>query len=442
MRFAPCCSDRRRPGITAPTLAISLIAIFGVMAVAIDGGLMLADRHRVEAAADAAALAAAIDLFQNWQTNKGVDANGTAAASAQATAKDNGFADGVNSVSVTVNIPPQSGAYQAQPGYAEVIITMQEQRFFSNVLGSGTIQLAGRAVARGTMAGKNNGIIILDPKSSNALTTTNTANITVTNGNIIVDSSDAKGATISNSGNISAVEMDFTGNPGYFSSGTGQFIGKILSNQAPTPDPLANLPPPPQMAPNFSNINISALPKIGSGVPGWPSPGDPNGWTLPAGTYNNGLHISDNISSHTYTLQSGMFCFKGGGLSLSGNAAIKSAPDGVLLYFNSGGALNISAGGPVTLSPLQYGPYANITIYQDRSNTSQDSITGQSTGSLNITGTVYTPAAQFTLTGAGANYAIGSQYIVYDLVVTGSGTFNVVYNGPQIPPDRDLYLVE
>ena len=113
----------------------------------------------------------------------------------------------------------------------------------------------------------------------------------------------------------------------------------------------------------------------------------------------------------------------------------------MLIYFSNGG-LNITAGGSVTLSPLQSGTYAGITIYEDRSDTSQDSITGQSTGSLNISGTVYTPAAKFTLTGSGGNYAIGSQYIVYQLVVTGSGSFNVLYNGPNTAPNRNLYLVE
>src|SRR5262249_33795193 len=164
--------------------------------------------------------------------------------------------------------------------------------------------------------------IVLDPKSSNSLTTTNSANITVTNGNIIVDSNDSKGGTISNTGNITANELDFTGTPGYYSSGNGQFFGKILSNQAPTPDPLANLPPPPQPLLTYNNVNISNLPTPGKGIPGWPTPGNPNGWTFPAGTYNNGIIISDNNASHTYTLQSGTFYFKGGGLSLTANAAI------------------------------------------------------------------------------------------------------------------------
>ena len=434
---------RRRVGIVAPTVALLMTVIVGVVAIAIDGGLLMMDRREVRSAADAAALAAAIDLYQNYDQNKGKDPSGTAATSAKDTAQDNGYVDGVNGVTVKVNIPPQSGTYVAQDGYAEVIITMQQQRFFSAIWGSAKIPVSGRAVAQGTKTPKANGIIVLDPAGSNDLTTTNTANIIVQHANIVVDSSDSKGGSISNSGNIQAVELDFSGNPGYNTSGSGQFIAtsnNILSKQTPTPDPLASLPPPAQPVQVGNNVNISGIPPGGS-VPGWATPGDPNGWTLPAGTYQNGINISDNNSAHTYTLQSGIFYFKGNGLSLTGNANIKSDPNGVMLYFHDGG-LSITAGGAVNLSPLQSGPYANVTIYEDRSNTSQDSITGQSTGSLNISGTVYTPAAKFTLTGSGGNYAIGSQYIVFQLVVTGSGSFNVLYNGPNSAPNRNLYLVE
>jgi hypothetical protein len=266
---------------------------------------------------------------------------------------------------------------------------------------------------------------------------------------MIVDSSDPKGGTISSIGNIKADNFYFSGSPGYATSSTGQFIatnGQIYSNQTPTPDPLANLPPPPQPSLSFNNVNISGLPTKtiaqGGSVPGWPDPNNANGWILPAATYQNGIHISDNNSAHTYTFESGLFYFTGGGLSLSGNAAINCHSGGVCLFFNSGGGLSITAGGPVTLSPLQSGTYANITVYESRSNTSQNSITGQTGGSLNLTGTFYTAAAKMTITGSGSNYTIGSQYIVYQLNVTGSGNFTVDYSGLAVPPNRNLYLVE
>jgi Flp pilus assembly protein TadG len=436
----------RRPGIVAPFVALLLVALLGVTAIAIDGGMLLVDKRRAQGAADAAALAGAVDLFQNFATNQGKDTSGTAATSARDTATDNGFTNGVNGTTVTVNIPPKSGIVQGVDGYVEVLITMQQQRYFSGIFGSGTLPVNVRSVARGSKAPKNNGIIILDPKDPNSLTTTASGNVVVQGGNVIVDSSNATGGTISSTGNIEAENLYFTGTPGYGTSNSGKFIatnGSIYSNQPPTPDPLASLPAPAQPLPLFTNINISGLPKVGGTIPGWPDPNNlTNGWILPAGTYNNGIHISDNNSAHTYTLQSGLFYFTGGGLTLSANATINCEAGGVCLYFHSGGGLSLTAGGSVTLSPLQSGTYANITIYEDRSNTSQDSITGQSTGSLNVSGTVYTPAAVFTLTGSGGNYAVGSQYIVYQLKVTGSGSFNVDYRALAAPPNRDLYLIE
>jgi hypothetical protein len=440
----PSCSPRRR-GITIPAVALLLTGILGITALAIDGGLLLSDRRRAQAAADAAALAAAMDLYGNFFSNFGVDTGGAAATSATKTATDNGFTTGVNGTTVTVNIPPLSGPYKKLPGYAEVLITMQQKRYFSTIFGSGDLPVSVRAVAEGTRTPKNNGIIILDPTGSNDLTTTASGDVTVLGGNIIVDSSDIKGGTISNTGNIKADNIYFTGNPGYYTSNAGKFTatnGQIYSNQAPTPDPLKNLPPPDMPALTFKNVNISGLPKVGGNVPGWPDPNNSNGWILPAGTYQNGIHISDNNSAHTYTLQSGLFYFTGGGLSLSSNAGINCEADGVCLYFNSGGALSITAGGPVTLSPLKSGTYANITVYEDRSNTSQNSITGQTGGSLTVTGTFYTPAAKVTLTGSGADYTIGSQYIVYQLSVTGSGNFTVDYRALAVPKNRNLYLVE
>ncbi len=435
-------SANRRPGIVAPMVAILLVPLLGIAVLVLDGGLLLADRARTQAAADAAALAAAIDLYQNYSTNQGKDPKGNAATSAKKTAQDNGFTDGTGGVVVTVNIPPRSGTFSGLDGYAEVIITMQEQQFFSRIWGSNTLNVKARAVARGAQAPKNNGIIVLDPSGSNTLQTSNTANITVSNGNIVVDSTDSKAGSISNSGNIQAPELDFTGSPGYFSSGSGSFIGTKLSNQPATPDPLLHLNGPDQPILTYNNVNISGLPSLGGNVPGFPTLGDSNGWTLPPGTYDGGIHISDNNSSHTYTLESGTYYFTNGGLSLSSNANIQSGSGGVLLYFHDGGALSITAGGSVTLSPMTTGTYANITVYQDRSNNSQDSVTGQSTGNFNVTGTVYTPKAKFTLTGSGGNYAIGSQYIVNQLVVTGSGSFNVVYNGTSAYPNRYLYLAE
>ena len=82
----------------------------------------MSQQRRVQATADAAALATANTLFQKYPAYRGVDQDGQAKLAALALARDNGYTnDGVNST-VTVNIPPTSGNFVAKPGYAKVIV--------------------------------------------------------------------------------------------------------------------------------------------------------------------------------------------------------------------------------------------------------------------------------------------------------------------------------
>src|SRR5579864_7644641 len=89
-----CC----RPGSVLPLVALSLIPLLSLAALVVDGGFLLSDKSKVQAAADAAALAAAIDLYSHYDTNAGTDPGGTASTSAQKTAKDNGFNNGSGGV--------------------------------------------------------------------------------------------------------------------------------------------------------------------------------------------------------------------------------------------------------------------------------------------------------------------------------------------------------
>jgi len=132
-------------------VALSLSALMGMLAVVADGGLLLVERRHAQATADAAALAAASDIYAKWYTNSSSDPDGTASASAMGVATAN--YDGMTPT-VTVNIPPLAGNFTvakigaAANGYAEVIVTWNQQRFFSGIFGSGAIPVSARAVAR------------------------------------------------------------------------------------------------------------------------------------------------------------------------------------------------------------------------------------------------------------------------------------------------------
>jgi hypothetical protein len=62
---------------------------------------------------------------------------------------------------------------------------------------------------------------------------------------------------------------------------------------------------------------------------------------------------------------------------------------------------------------------------------------------MQITGTFYAAAAKMSITASGDfTNTYGSQYIVYDLNVTGSGSFVIRYGGPNSAPVRVIQLVE
>ena len=141
---------RRRKATVAVVAAVCIIGLLSVVALSLDGGLLLDKRRKAQAAADAAALAAGCELFKTWFTKQGLDPDGTAAAFAKQVAKDNGYEDGKNGVTVTVNIPPLSGPFKALPGHAEVIIAASQGRYFSKIFKSkADVGYGARAVARG-----------------------------------------------------------------------------------------------------------------------------------------------------------------------------------------------------------------------------------------------------------------------------------------------------
>src|SRR5439155_15692932 len=97
-----------RTGAIAVLVAVCLIVLLAFVAISVDGGGLLEERRQAQATADAAALAAAEDLFLNYPKNKGLDTGGNAVTKALAIAAANGFSnDGTKSI-VTVRSSPQT----------------------------------------------------------------------------------------------------------------------------------------------------------------------------------------------------------------------------------------------------------------------------------------------------------------------------------------------
>jgi hypothetical protein len=407
----------------AVQVAICIVPIVGVAAFALDCGQMFDNRRRVQAAADSAAMAAAQDLYANYRTNSGADSGGTAKTSATTTASANGFTS--SNSTVTVNIPPTSGSHAGIAGYAEVIITYNQPRNFSGVFGSGSVPITGRAVARGLWTAFGNGIIVLDPTGNGTLTDSGNGTVTVSGGSIVIDSSGQYAATVNGNGTVTAPEFLITGTPGDLSHGNGKFVGGIDSGVQPTVDPLLYLPEP--KASNVAVVSSSAY-----------SLSNNQSATINPGRYVGGISVTANA---TLKMNPGLYYMDGGGFKITGNGNVTGT--GVTIYNapnSNSDTVSLAGNGNITLTPQTAGDYEGITVFQERTSSTPLSVTGN--GAISLTGTFYAAHATLNVAGNGSTNLYGSQYITYELAVSGNGAVNISYTANGTAKTRNVGIVE
>jgi hypothetical protein len=388
--------------------------MIAMLALTVDGALLMDQRRRAQAAADAGALAGAVVLLNN--TLYGTSKNPVSAAQTIAALNMPGSDPAV------VNIPPQqSASYNGKSGYVEVTVSYSQPRGFSQIFGAGNITVSAHAVAAGFFSPLDDGIIVLDPSGAAALNVVGNSAIDVTSGPIIVDSSSPSAAAFNGPGSINASAISITG--GY----TDQKMAvnpTPLTGQPPVPDPLLWLPTP---DPGSLTVQHSG---------GYIISGQTT-ITLSPGVYQGGISISGQAN---VTLNPGIYYMQGGGFTVNGNNKSIVTGNGVMIYNDGGGTISIGGQGTVNLSPQTGGMYTGITLYQSRSSTQPVLVSGN--GSLtNISGTFYAAMAQ-PLQIAGNAGNIGSQYITYDLKVNGNGTLDATLESAPRPLVRVYGLVE
>jgi hypothetical protein len=416
-----------RRGAIVVLVAACLTLLLVCAAISLDGGGLLEQRRKAQATADAAAMAAAEDLFRSFPANKGLDSGGTASSRALSIASANGFSnDGTSSV-VTVRTSPQT--YLGGPnkgtalprGYVEVTVQRNQSRYFSAIIGSGAIPVSARAVARGKWEPALVGIHVLDLHEPSALRATGGGSGGVSGGAAVIVNSDALEAAVTTGGStLTASDFSIVGG----TSGGG-FIGNVRTGEEPQPDPLRNLPEP-----KMSDYNDQSVgPKHYS-----------NGTrTISPGVYHGGITITGQAN---VTMLPGIYYMDGGGFSFGGLGSLTA--NGVMIYnapksSSDNISLSGSGGGSVTMTPPTTGLYKGLTLFQQRTATNVMNISGN--GGFYVTGTFYTAGSLMNVTGNGAAQ-IGSQYISLLLDINGAGGMAIDYNPDQVIPRRVLSLVE
>ncbi len=417
---------RQRRAAVVVLVAVCLTVLLSIVAIAIDGGQLLDERRHAQAVADAAAMSAAIDLYDNYWANSGTDPEGSAAASARATAAANGYAnDGTNSI-VTVNIPPQSGDYAAPQysGYVEVIVQFNQRRSFSNIFASGPIPVYARAVALGAPVAADVGILVLDPSSKGALNAQGSGTTTVSGTPVVVNSNHSEAAIGGGGGQLVAPEFDITG--GYTTTGGATFVGQMNVGRRPMADPLADLPVP-RMGDLANQSNHKVQYTQGSR-------------TLQPGVYHGGISVSGTGS---LALEPGIYYMDGGGFSFTGQGSLQG--NGVMIYNAPGNGnadgISVSGQGSMVLSGPTSGIYQGVTFFQDRTANVTGNVQGAG-GATSITGTFYFAGALLNISGNGGVANLGSQYISRQLTLGGNGGININWTPYTVARKRSIYLVE
>jgi hypothetical protein len=452
-------SQKKRPWLTRRggivlLLAASLTGLIGVVAIGLEGGLLMDQRRRVQAVTDAAAMAAAVDLYENYPAHDGLDPSSTAKDCALNAAAKMGYAHDGQRTKITVNIPPEFGPHKGIYGYVEVMVQHDQPRFFSRLFGASDMVIKSRSVAKGRWASAKTGILVLDLHETEALKANGGGTVEVIGADIIVNSDDDAATAGDGTGTILRASgggrFKLTG--GVKSNTTLE--GPVDFNQKPTPDPLAHLPLPtlPSTAqdartmPANSDVARTYLDALGIN---WKDVGQ--FYILEPGRYDRMPNFNNNdvvILKQASAGNGGIYYLNDSGFTSTGATIVQDPTGGTtggLMLYNDPTKISSGisiTGGKVVIDPPTSGPYTGISIFQNRSANIDLSITGQ--GGMKIYGTFYAAGAPIKITGSDAvgGDVIGSQYISRTLQTGGNGKYKVDWSPQKTARIRELTLVE
>jgi len=390
---------RRAGGFVLTTMAVVTAVLMECIGLGIDAGYLELVKTRMQGAADAAAVGGAQELKANGAANLVSAAMNDAAL--------NGFTNGQNSVSITVNNPPKSGNYTADSTAVEAIVTQSVSPIFMALLGFTSIAVTARGVAHQGTANGGGCLFTLDPSSSSAFSLSGGVQLTSKCG-VQVNSSSATAMSVSGGTSLTAPSISVVGN--YSLSGGSSISPLPTTGAASMSDPLANLPAPSVGACNYTNYSVSG----GASK------------TLSPGVYCNGISISGGAD---VVFNPGTYILEGGGLQLSGGCTVSGA--GVTFYNTAGagygyGAVSFSGGTHDILSAPTTGSLAGILFFQDRNIASPAASSFSGGASAILNGTLYFPTSALTYSGGtGTAYTI---LISKKISFSGGATLNNDYS--------------
>jgi Flp pilus assembly protein TadG len=399
------CSEE---GVVAIQIAIMMPMLIGIGALAIDVGFVLDKQRQMQSAADAAAFSAAIAKSTGHPTPISSEAYAVSGA--------NGFVNGSNGVTVTVNNPPvnpPASAADAAKATAVQVIIQQPQKLplvtaFCSLVGgacSGTFDVGAQAVV--TVGSGTACALQLNSGVTPGVTIGNGATVNLSTCGLGVNSTGGNALSMSGGAQLDLSSGQPVSVVGGASITNGAAINPstaLATSQSAIADPYAKVVMPTASGCTYNNQQY-----------GTPKP------TMSPGTYCN-----VSFSYGTVTMNPGVYIINQGNFSVGGGVTLTGAGVTIVLTGSSGAyaTLTISNGVSVTLSAPTTGATAGIVFFGDRSApvSNTDSLTGGTT--MNITGAFYFPTQTVSFAGGANNPSGCTQLIAAVIQFQGGANFS------------------
>lgn len=383
-------------------IVFGIIGLFGITALAIDGGNAYADRRHAQNAADSAALAGALARVnqESW-----VDRT-------YAVAAQNGYNnDGVGNV-VEIHSPPVGGPYAGNIEYIQVRITSNLRTYFASIVGIPSLRNVVETIALSKPAEYRpmfDGAAIVslaavsDCDQNKAFWMHAESTLDIAGGGVFVNSNNPDCALIQQANGSIRLEA---GQAIRVAGGWDIAKPRLLTPFPPIRVPPVSYPPP------------FYMPKPGCG--GREAMVSADGTTMSPGNWGDAfppLGVS--------VLQSGEYCLDGDFVMDSGQVL---SGGNVLIYLKRG-QMRIGGGVQWNLTPPRSGPFAGLLVYQPQENHNLMALNANVNST--VIGTFLVPGAQIRFKGNDSSFGFHSQFV--GLSIDGDGNSNIVirYNQDQ-----------
>lgn len=402
-----------RKGTVIVFVALAMPVLVGGMGLGAKTGYRYYNQRLLQHAADFAAHAGAVHKYKD-ENKAQIDL--AALNVAESSEYDHTLG------TITVNIPPASGAFTGEPSAVEVILTETRPRLFSAIFSDTPVVIAARAVAAANGLVQPACILALSTTASPALTVTGSTNIKLTD--CAVASNSTADDSFKMSGLGSYLETDCVATVG----GAETTSNLTLVNcDSPTTLPHPGVQDPYWWIPEPTGIDCQTM------YPGKNTKvGKPNQTTTVTATdpwdisedpplevkvmrFCNGLDVKGDV-----TFDPGVYIIENGNFTVSGTTTPKISGEGVTFYFTNGGAAKIAANAQLDLKAPEEGdgPYAGILFFGGYDDTDAHIIQGNSLSTL--TGAIYMPASEVTFSGNSDSGSGCTQVIANTIILTGN----------------------